>query len=513
MNPIIRRTLPPSVRSLLTDIGPKDKCENEDDASSVCRDGILLPGRGASSVQEEFITESDRKNSKLCMLCNCQPASYTCPRCNLHYCGVVCYRSPDHSLCSEEFYKESVLEELKNMGESDLEGRKKMQDILLGLRQKAQVTNGGMKSVLTEIGIAEEKSVEAIELLSRLAELQESEEDNVDEIEDIMRILEDLGGQEADEEPSESVAQHMSELDLDKLSEEELWALLDSREKDKFTALLKGGALNVLIPVWKPWWEDHDKEERTLVEVLENEVQNPDRKVKNTQSRNKKGNLSISAVPVISAKIPKLSSLCPNPSPLVCYSIINTLYCYTFTLQLFNGDVDSLLFEFCDMIITLSEALSSCKVFNSVQEAICSGETLILEGGYLSKQESRATDLAVEAAAHILMGRDKDDPTGYSVSALSQIRSALSRARTALSKEGEEGTKRQKYFQALKKCEFFQAWTLDQSHRCHELALELWNEHSRREGERKSVEETKRLVEEQLKNRKGRNKMLIQEMN
>ncbi|XP_057704536.1 zinc finger HIT domain-containing protein 2 [Corythoichthys intestinalis] len=511
MNPNIRRTLPPSVRSLLTDIGPKDECLNEEDEASaaVCRDGILLPGRR----HEEFITQADGKNSKVCMLCNCQPACYTCPRCNLHYCGVACYRSPDHTFCSEEFYKESVLEELKNMGETDLEGRKKMQDILLGLRQKAQLTNGGMKSVLTEIGIEQQNSVEAMDLLSRLAELQESEADHGEEIEDILRTLEELGGQEADDESSESVAQNLSELDLDKLSEEELWALLDSREKEKFTGLLKGDALGVLIPVWKPWWEEHDKTGRALVEVLEEEVQNPDQKVQNPQSKNKIRSNAVSGVPVISAKIPKLSSLCRNPSPLVCYGIINTLYCYTFTLQLFNGDPDSLLFEFCDMMLTLSEALSASKVFNSVQEAIRSGETLILEGGYLKLQESRGTDLAVEAAAHVLTGRDKEDATGYMMSALSQTRSVFSRARTALSKEGEEGAKRQKYFQASKKCEFFQAWLLDHSHRCRELALEMWNEHSRRVGERKSMEKSKKLVEERLKKGKKINSTLIQEIN
>ncbi|XP_077438115.1 zinc finger HIT domain-containing protein 2 [Vanacampus margaritifer] len=517
MNPIIRRKLPPSVRNLLTDIGPKDEWPDEaEDASAVSRDGILLPGRETSSGQEEFITQASAvgKNSKLCMLCNCKPACYTCPRCNLHYCGVACYRSPDHSMCSEEFYKESVLKELKNMGETDQEGKKKMHEILLGLRQKAQETNGGMESVLREAGMEQEGNIEALELLSRLPELQESGADGAGEIEDILRTLEEIGGQEADEEPSENVAQHLSELDLDKLSEEELWALLDSQEKEKFTGLLKGGALGGLIPVWRPWWKEHDEAGRALVEVLEEEVQNSNQNVKKTKSKNKRSILALSAVPTISAKIPKLSSLCPNPSPLICYSVINTLYCYTFTLQLFNGDADSLLFEFCDMMLTLSEALSTSKIFNSVQEAVHNGETLILGGGYLHKQESRATDLAVEAAAHVLTGRTKENAAEYILAALSQLRSALSRARASFSKEGEEGAKRQKYFLASKKCEFFQAWTLEHSHDTRGLALELWNEHGRRDGQRKSVEETKTLVEESFKKGKRKsNSMLIQELN
>ncbi|XP_061546340.1 zinc finger HIT domain-containing protein 2 [Phycodurus eques] len=515
MKPMFRRTLPPSVRSLLTDIGPKDEWPDEEqDASAVSRDGILLPERGSSFGNEDFIAKADGKNSKVCMLCNCKPASYTCPRCNLHYCGVACYRSPYHSLCSEEFFKESVLEELKNMGETDQDRKKKMQEILLGLRQKAQMTNGGLESVFREAGIDQDANIKAVELLSRLAELQESGADSGAEIEDILKTLEEIGGLEADEEPSGSVAQHLSGLDLDKLSEEELWALLDSREKEKFTGLLRGGALGGLIRVWRPWWEEHKEAGRALVEVLEQEVQNPDKKVKKIQDKNKNVCSVVSGVPAISAKIPKLSSLCRNPSPLVCYSVINTLYCYTFALQLFNGDCDSLLFEFCDMMLMLSQGLSSSKVFNSVQEAIHSGETLILAGGYLNKQESCTTDLAVEATAHILTGRDKENATVYILAALSQLRSALTRARAALSKEGEEGAKRQKYFLASKKCQFFQAWTLDHSRHTRGLALELWNERSRREGERKSAEETKTLVEESFKKgkRKGNTK-LIQELN
>ncbi|XP_061692927.1 zinc finger HIT domain-containing protein 2 [Syngnathoides biaculeatus] len=515
MKPIFRRTLPPSVRSLLTDIGPKDEWpDEEEDASAVSRDGILLPERGSSFGNEGFISraQADGKNTKVCMLCNCKPACYTCPRCNLHYCGVACYRSPDHSLCSEDFYKESVLEELKNMGETDQEGKKKMQEILLSLRQKAQMTNGGIESVFREAGIEQDTDIKAVDLLSRLAELQEFEADSVEEIEDILKTLEGIGEDEADEEPSGSVARQLSELDLDKLSEEELWALLDSREKEKFTGLLRGGALGGLIPVWRPWWEEHEEEGKALVEVLKQEVQKPDKKVKKTQDKNKTS--IVCGVPAISAKIPKLNSLCRNPSPLVCYSVINTLYCYAFTLQLFNGDPDSLPFEFCDMMLTLSEGLSSGKVFNSVQEAVHSGETLILGGGYLNKQESRATDLAVEATAHILTGRDEENATVYILAALSQLRSALTRARAALSKEGEGGAKRQKYFLASKKCEFFQAWTLDRSLHTRGLALELWNEHSRREADRESVEETKMLVEESFKKgkRKGHTKM-IQELN
>lgn len=558
------------MRRLLTDIGPQDEW-TDIEPETVTRDGILLPARGAASGPEEFLSpaktkeatdeQGNTKGSSVCMLCQCKQSCYTCPRCNLHYCGLACYQSPDHSACSEEFYKESVLQELKDMGKTEDEGRKKMQEILVGLRQKAERTDGGMESVLREVGVVQEddteegeveERVQVVELLSRLAELQQSGEENETEIEAILRRLEVIGGEQEGDAEAESaegeldLSDRLSGLDVDKLSEEELWGLLDSKEKETFMGLMRGGALGQLVVLWKPWWEVHEEGRRALVEVLEEEVSKLEKgnstttaakevdkeveilqevvqnrgksvtKVGKIKGRNKKetskdeGSSTVPSVPPISAKIPKLSSLCANPSPLVCYGLVNALFGYTFTLCLFNGDTDSQIFEVCDMILALSEALASGRVFNSIKEALDCGETLISGGGYLDKEDSRAPARAVEAVAHIMTGRDRKDATGYCLAALSQLRSVLSQARAALSKEGEEGAKRQKYFLASKKCEFFQAWMLDNTQRTRILAVELWNEHSRRESERNSMEKAKTVVEESFKKgkRKGNSKMI-----
>nr|XP_046258660.1 zinc finger HIT domain-containing protein 2 [Scatophagus argus]XP_046258661.1 zinc finger HIT domain-containing protein 2 [Scatophagus argus] len=578
MNPLIRRRLPPSVRSLLTDIGPKEEW-TESEPDTVTRDGIMLPSRGAARGQEEFLkpTEpqdeeatvdvSNARKSAVCMLCKSKPSCYTCPRCNLHYCSLTCYQSPDHSVCSEDFYKESVLQELKDMGTTETEGRKKMQEILVGLRQKAEHTEGGMESLLKEAGIlscdADEgegettEKVQVVELLSRLAELQQSGGGNPTEIEAILRKLEEIGGGEPlfedtdeDDESAEGVlhlADRLSGLDIDKLSEEELWELLTSKEKERFMGMMKGGTLGGLVPLWKPWWEKHEGGGRRLVKVVEEEVSKVQKENSttvdnlNVYSKDKtsrevsqdqgqsvtklrrsqggkrketsKGSSAIPGVPSVSAKIPKLSSLCENPSPLVCYGLVNALYAYTFTLCLFNNDTDSLMFEFCDMILALSEALNSNRVFNSAQDALDCGESLILNGGYLDKEDLLAPARAVEAVAHIVTGRDGNDATGYCLAALSQLRSVLSQARKALSKEGEEGERRQKYFLASKKCEFFQAWTLDNAHRIRTLAVELWNEYHKRERVRNSMERAKTVVEENLKKEKHKeNHKLIEEL-
>lgn len=560
------------MRSLLTDIGPKEEWTDEE-SETVTRDGILLPHRGATSGNEELLTPARSHDnapedggvsgrSGLCMLCKSKPPCYTCPRCNLQYCGLECYKSPDHSACSEEFYKESVLQELKEMGTTETEGRKKMQEILVGLKQKAEMTQGGMESLLKEAGVVSDdtddregqaaEKVQAVELLARLAELQQSGEENATETEDILGKLEEIGGGalipgDTDEDAESAqgeldLADRLSGLEIDKLSEEELWELLNNKEKESFVSLMKDGALGGLVPLWKPWWEEHEEGGRALVEVLEEEVSRQEREtvttmekqdidngVKTSQGVQKrikskpkslkggtgketsKGKRS-SAVPPISSKIPELSSLCPNPSPLVCYGLVNALFGYAFTLCLFNGDTDSLMFEFCDMILALSEALNSSKVFTSLQEALGCGEALILDGGYLDKEDLLAPARAVEAVAHIMTGRDRKDAAGYSLAALSQLRSVLSRAKMALSKDGEEVEKRRKYFLASKKCEFFQAWVLDNVHQIHRLAVELWSEHSKRESARNSMQKAKTQVENLQKGKRKDSDKLIEEL-
>ncbi|KAM9364343.1 zinc finger HIT domain-containing protein 2 [Pholidichthys leucotaenia] len=570
MNPAIRRSLPPSVRNLLTDIGPKEAwIDTETETTN--GDGIIIPSRGSGSGQDEFLTPAKTQDesaeggrSRVCMLCKCKPFCYTCPRCNLQYCGLACYRSPDHSVCSEEFYKESVLKELKEIGKTESEGKRKMQEILAGLGQRAEEKHGGMESLLKEVGIVSEgadeaegemaEKVQVVGLLSRLAELQQSGEEDTAEIEAVLRQLDEIGGGEllAGEDDEEAgslageldLADRLLGLDIDRLSEEELWELLNSKEREQFVGLMKGGALGGLVPLWRPWWEEHEKGGSTLVEVLKEEVSRLDKenssaaeeqggnntvktaaeisqkqgksKLKNIKGGKKKEtsqSTENTAVPPISAKIPKMSSICTNPSPLVCYRLVNVLFGYAFTVSLFNGDSDSLIFEFCDMIISLSEALNSSRVFNSVQEALDCGEALILGGGYLDKQDPRASARAVEAVAHILMGRDRKDVAGYCLAALSHLRSVLSQARSALSKDGDEGAKRQKYFLASKKCEFFQAWLLDNSHTLWSLAIELWREYSRRESIRNNMEKAKAVVEDNLKKGKRKeNNKLIEEL-
>lgn len=490
-----------------------------------CLEELLVPAELEN--KEDHISQA---RNAVCMLCKSKPSSYTCPQCNVHYCSLACYRCPRHSVCSEKFYKEAVLQDLKSMGTTESEAKQKMQEVLLRLRQQAESTDGGMESLLKDAGVVssetEESTVDAaekvqiMELLSRLAELQQSGEGSETEVEAILKKLEELGGEPQLEDEDEDLqekevdlADRLAGLDIDKLSEEELWGILSNKEKETFVGLVERGDLTELVPLWAPWWEQHADGGRKLVEVLEESLSKADEGTLSAtgvrEVQESKRGSAASGVPKISKKIPKLSSLCANPSPLVCFGLVNVLYAYAFALRLINNDTDSLMMEFCDMILFLSEALSSGRVFNSIQDALDSARTLIVNGGYLDKEDSLAPDRALEAVAHITAGKDETDSTGYCLAALSQLRSVLSQARKGLTKDGEEGERRQKYFLANKKCEFFQAWTLENEQRVRVLALKLWKENGRRESERINMDKAKDVVQENLKRRKSKRKVKI----
>lgn len=513
MDPVVRRKIPACVRSLLTDIAPKEEehlsdWPETDSESITTKDGIALPQRGTS---EALLTPADGTEGgstasavKPCGLCLSKPSCYTCPRCNVPYCGLACYRSQNHSSCSEEFYKESVLQELKSQGVSDEEGKSKMQEILLRLRQSAE-SEGGMENLLRNLGEDEasvtEKDTHALELLSRLAEIQSSGDETSHEAQEILATLRDI--EDGSDEEEADLAEKLAGLDIDSLSEEELWSLLSAQEKEKFERLVKEGGSGGLVVLWSPWWERHEKDTKALIEELQSDNdEGMHVNVKKVSSNKVKSDKSLkSSIPPISAKIAPLHTLSSNPSPLVQYNLINALHGYTFSLCLYNGDISEMLLEFCQAVLAISEGLCAGRVFNSVSEALEAGMRAASAGGYFDREDPLASLRAVEAVAHILTGESREDAVGYSLSALSQLRTALSKAKSSIPKENEQ--MRRMYFQAGKKCEFFQSWVKENSKVLRSLAGCVWMDYERREVERMRLEGEKKCLEKVQEKSKG----------
>lgn len=63
---------------------------------------------------------------------------YSCPKCDVRYCSLDCYKSVTHLDCSETFYKENIIEELK-LQEGVKDNEAKMLEILKRLHEDSAI--------------------------------------------------------------------------------------------------------------------------------------------------------------------------------------------------------------------------------------------------------------------------------------------------------------------------------------------------------------------------------------
>ncbi|RUS73311.1 hypothetical protein EGW08_018922 [Elysia chlorotica] len=141
--------------------------------------------------------EGNTDVSSVCKICLKVTAKYTCPRCNMVYCSLVCYQSQKHAGCSEAFYKECVVNEL------------------------SQMTSGS------------DDKQKVLEMLAK--DLEDKEED------------------ESEEGSDDDLADRVEGLDLDE-DIGVVWGRLKPKEKEEFARMLQDGRMAHLIELWIPWW-------------------------------------------------------------------------------------------------------------------------------------------------------------------------------------------------------------------------------------------------------------------
>jgi len=67
----------------------------------------------------------------ICEICFKNKSQYNCPKCNISYCSLNCYRDQvKHLNCSESFYQDQVINELKTLQIGDVEEKNKLAEIL-----------------------------------------------------------------------------------------------------------------------------------------------------------------------------------------------------------------------------------------------------------------------------------------------------------------------------------------------------------------------------------------------
>ncbi|KAG7093986.1 hypothetical protein E1B28_007616 [Marasmius oreades] len=169
----------------------------------------------------------DSQSNVVCKICRRQLSRYTCPKCNVPYCSLTCFRSSVHSDCSETFYKKEIKDGIAGQPAGNAEERLKMMEIL-----------------------------------------KRFEESNLD----------DEGPDGSDED---DLGDRFEGLNLENAAYEDIWGRLTEEEKNRFLKAvdnpesdLRRDLLTHSQEECEPWWEghltdDHEEPERRMPEPME----------------------------------------------------------------------------------------------------------------------------------------------------------------------------------------------------------------------------------------------------
>ncbi|KAL8276114.1 hypothetical protein RQP46_011496 [Phenoliferia psychrophenolica] len=155
----------------------------------------------------------------ICGVCKTQFSRYTCPRCNLRYCCLTCFRSEVHATCSESFDRSSLVDEIRSAKDKTADEKRAMMDMLAKF---------------------EEQSAEQ--------ENADGEEEDEEELDEERRELE----------------RKLDGLDLDSLSPEDVLALLSPAQRATFQQTLQDPTkVSALVSAEfqdePPWWIKAEK--------------------------------------------------------------------------------------------------------------------------------------------------------------------------------------------------------------------------------------------------------------
>ncbi|XP_045412027.1 zinc finger HIT domain-containing protein 2 [Lemur catta] len=360
----------------------------------------------------------------LCGFCpagEAQPARYTCPRCNVPYCSLRCYRA--HGTCAEDFYRDQVLGELRGRSASP----SRLASALRRLRQQRETEDapseagfspgpapGGLSGLWERLAPAEKTAFER--LLSRG---------------EAGRLLPPWRPWWWGRRTGPRLLEEVDDASGS-----------DAGEREPAPARTTPGLVK----------DDAAAEPAAAERVL--------------------GDAPGACTPAVPTRIPALASLSRGPlSPLVRFQLPNVLFAYAHTLALYHGGDDALLSEFCASLLGVSGALGTQQIFACAEEAL-EAAAHVLEAGE-HPPGPLGTRGAMLEAARILQGEGPANQKGYTLAALGHLVQTLGRAR----KQAVDREERDRLYRARKKCQFLLAWTNENEAALTPLALDCARAH------------------------------------
>lgn len=277
--------------------------------------------------------------------CSVATAKYSCPRCNILYCSVQCYKNPDHSQCSEPFYRECVMAEMTSGGgveqtKEATESKRRMYEMLMR-----------MQSV--ESNASDISDIDLTEQIRQLEEIEEHED-------------EDGEGEELDSDDElpvdteviecSDLAERLQNVDLNDANA--VWEKLTAEEQKDFETLVQSGDISTIVPEYKPWWiveaplliEEVTASDSNQIVAHDAKLLLPELLLENIK------------------RFGELSTKCPDDC--VRHNLINILAAYTFATRFFNGDHQSYPHESAHCLVSICVNIKASANYESDAAAI-----------------------------------------------------------------------------------------------------------------------------------------------
>lgn len=266
--------------------------------------------------------EASPEQRFICRVCQKQFSQYTCPRCNVRYCSLPCYKK--HSLrCTESFMRDNVMEEFRQM-------------------EPANQTKQKMLGILKRFHSENEDGT---------SEIEESDEDDFPlSAETIQKVAEGY------------------DISLDDLS---------ASERKEFLRAVASGKISHMVIPWEPWWLKPSASTISLssqgcqlVQSLDISEDQMSRDLcPGVANLDENGLSDIPAGPENPlSSVGKLTKT--EPSPLLAVHMVDVIYSYCFTLRFFNGDWKSDPLDAAMVCLSLSAVLSQVALPETVSEVL-----------------------------------------------------------------------------------------------------------------------------------------------
>ena len=366
-----------------------------------------------------------------CLVCAQHVARYTCPRCNLPYCSVACYRRHNdntsnegnnnaHSQCTERFYQERVQQVV------ELERQDQHQETCNILNR---VHRQQQQSLLT---------TSETPLLSQ------------SELMDLLRLLE-----------------------TQSLSEEELLQQLQ-RNPQMARALEQGllqqqsATTDWLLEPWYPWWRQELSTNDTNDQESEIDVGTEDQLVESTLEMN--AETALATVDERLSQIPPFAKLVPKRTdpPLLHFNLVDLLYATVWMLRLYHGLTNAMdtaiaaVCSLCDASAVLSNDARYTTIHEALAESVARSAKALQHEECNTRWNVLVQDVVLVCrGGHRLIGRAL-------LEAMDVVNAGIQATKAANDKDGATELRK-----IRKKLEFYISWSREEWLSPKELAVSI----------------------------------------